>query len=435
MLIRYNYSVRDIMSNSNDNPLFPSQQPKPLGRKVIEPLPGQTGRNDDASSGNPAVDMIRQKIDKLYVSEPDAKEEIIEAEAAGKHRSKHQQFMHEISTSGKSLEEIQEAWHKYYQQLPDKEKHEVWQEFYAEHSRVDQKVKEARVHPPKQSAPLHEEPEPKPAHKPSAKPKAREELRSVGEIKDQILRKANRQAKPKNPHLQSIIFGLGMGVIVVLFMLFGFFNERIIAPFVKPSRTVSSTAIITGTSTTASGKDPKVIIPKINVEIPVVYDEPSVEEAAVQKALERGVLHYATTPNPGEKGNAVVFGHSSNNILNSGKYKFAFVLLSRLQKDDTFMLEKDGKRYIYKVFSKKVVPPTDLSVLKSIPGKTATATLITCDPPGTSINRLVVVGEQISPSPTQNVASSVKEPTTSTANEEILPSNSPSLWSRITSIF
>ena len=410
------------MSDSDDKPLFQNTQPK---KRVIEPLPGQTGKGET----NPAIEMIRGKIDALYgdepKDEPDADEELTEAEAAGSHRSKHQRYMHELSKSGKSLAEIQEAWHKYYQELPDKEKHEVWQEFYAEHSKVDQELKKGQVHPPQQSAPAETEPLEKPGRN-------KGDLRSVSEVKQQLINKVQKRAKPKNPHVQSLLFGLGMGTVVVVLLLFSFFNERLIAPFITPSRTVSSTAIITDPNTTVVGNESKIIIPKINVEIPVVYDEPSIQEAAVQKALERGVLHYATTPNPGEKGNAVIFGHSSNNILNSGKYKFAFVLLSRLENGDTFMLEKGGKRYVYKVFDKKVVAPTDISVLSST-DKVATATLITCDPPGTSINRLVVTGEQISPSPTENVASTANAETASTT--EILPSNSPSLWSRITNWF
>lgn len=433
------------MSPTDDNPLFQSPKPKQESvesgdllrsekKKVIQPLSGQ-GHGEAAN--NPAIDMIRGKISAIYSDEPDAREELAEAEAPAHHRSKHQQFMHELSESGKSLAEIQTAWHQYYQGLPDKEKHEVWQEFYSEHAKADKEVRKAdkqnpkvSVHPPQQSAPVQDEPQPK-SQKPIT-PKHSDQ-RSASEIRSQLMRKVRTRSKPKNPHIQSLLFGLSMGVIVMFLMLFSLFNERIIAPFITPSRTVSSTPIITDPTSTVVGKDPKIIIPKINVEIPVVYDEPSIQEAAVQKALERGTLHYATTPNPGEKGNAVIFGHSSNNILNSGKYKFAFVLLSRLENGDTFMLEKGGTRYVYKVFEKKVVPPTDVSVLGNY-GDKSTATLITCDPPGTSINRLVVVGEQISPSPTGNIASTVKKET-ATREPAVLPSNSPSLWSRITSIF
>ncbi|HEX9153408.1 MAG TPA: sortase, partial [Candidatus Saccharimonadales bacterium] len=174
---------------------------------------------------------------------------------------------------------------------------------------------------------------------------------------------------------------------------------------------------------------PEVIIPKINVQIPVIYDEPSVTEASVQRALERGVIHYASTVNPGEQGNAAVFGHSSNNIFNKGKYKFAFVLLHELVPGDIFYLTYNKTVYTYKVFDKKIVPPTEVSVLGGVADKPATATLITCDPPGTSTNRLVVWGEQISPDPAGAATPTITN-TPSTATPTELPSEGPTLWSR-----
>jgi len=63
-------------------------------------------------------------------SRADTKQELREAEAA-RPRSKHQAFMHELNSSGRSLADIQIAWHEYYASLPDGEKHQVWHEFYA----------------------------------------------------------------------------------------------------------------------------------------------------------------------------------------------------------------------------------------------------------------------------------------------------------------
>ncbi|MCA9333489.1 sortase, partial [Candidatus Saccharibacteria bacterium] len=102
--------------------------------------------------------------------------------------------------------------------------------------------------------------------------------------------------------------------------------------------------------------------------------------------------------------------------------------LNKLETGDLFYLTKDGVRYAYRVYEKRIVSPTDTSVLGPT-SKPATATLITCDPPGTSINRLIVVGEQISPDPSQNAASTAQP-----LNQEpaVIPGNAPSLWSRIT---
>jgi LPXTG-site transpeptidase (sortase) family protein len=147
--------------------------------------------------------------------------------------------------------------------------------------------------------------------------------------------------------------------------------------------------------------DPTISIPKINVFSPVVY-EPSVAEANVQKALESGVVHYGNTPMPGQLGNSVIFGHSSNDWWQPGNYKFIFGLLDKLVPGDRFSVDYQSHRYIYEVTSTQVVAPTDVSVLN--PTAVPTMTLITCTPPGTSLKRLIVVAKQVDPLPTQRVA-------------------------------
>ena len=389
--------------------------------KVVQPL------HDDLQpatpiSANTAADLIRSKLSSLYADEPKAKEEIVKADAA-KHRSKHQQFMHELSHSGKSLAEIQTACHEYYVALPNNEKHDVWQEFYTNHAQ-NISAQTVQIPPETQKADVtRQSTTTKKLHK-------KGDSRNVHEIKQELLSKVQSRRKlNRKDHLRSVMFGMSMGILTLLVLLFGFFNERFIAPFITPSRAVSQTPIIIDPNNTAVSKESKIIIPKINVELPVIYDEPTIDEAAIQRALERGVVHYPTTSNPGQIGNGVIFGHSANNILNKGKYKFAFVLLKRLEAGDVFYVQKDGKRYAYKVFDKKVVAPTDVSVLyPSFPDKSATFTLITCDPPGTSLNRLVVTAEQISPDPKANTPSTATQAST---QPNILPSNSPSLWQKI----
>jgi LPXTG-site transpeptidase (sortase) family protein len=394
--------------------------------------------------GNAAVDLIRQKLDVLYNTEPDVKEEEAIVETV-RRRSTHQEYMHQLTKSDKSEEEIQIAWHAYYAQLTDAEKRQVWQEFYssdafkqpkteaelAEHANPTKKpteqinLKDYRDKPaaPK---PVHVSPKPHPRRQPAP---VTHDAMNVPDIHQKILRTVQSRAKAKKgSNTQSLLFGLSMGFVVMAIMLFGFFNERFIAPFMTPSRAVTNTPIIIDPTNTASGPEPMIIIPKINVEIPVVYDVKTIEEHDVQAGLERGVVHYVTTPNPGELGNSVIFGHSANNILNKGKYKFAFVLLRKLELGDTFYVQKDSKRYAYRVFEKKIVPPSDVSVLNPT-SKPATMTLITCDPPGTALNRLVITGEQISPDPTGNAKSTVAP---AKQQPQTLPSESPTLWSRLT---
>ncbi len=156
-------------------------------------------------------------------------------------------------------------------------------------------------------------------------------------------------------------------------------------------------------------------------------------------------MHYPTTALPGHNGNAAFFGHSSNNLFNKGKYKFAFVLLHQMVPGDTFYLTYEGKVYAYQVFDKKVVPPNQLDVLDPVEGQQATAAHITCDPPGTSINRLVVWGKQVSPEVSTNTEST-QQPTATPQTEgqaaaqgdadgSGLPGNGPTLWGRIVNWF
>jgi LPXTG-site transpeptidase (sortase) family protein len=374
---------------------------------------------------NPAADLIRHKLDALYKHEPDAVDEAAEANSITT-RSKHQQYMYELSTSGKPLAEIQTLWHAYYTGLSDDDKHQVWQEFYAANKQQSSYFKAGAATEVARVIPAEIKPV-EPETIVTARPKP-ERTRSIADIKKQITSKVKVRGKlSKKQHLQSLAFGLGMGALVVIILLFGFFNERFIAPFITPSRTVSATPLILDPNSTAVDASPQIIIPKINVQAPVVYDVPTIEDSAVEAGLERGIVHYATTSNPGEQGNAVFFGHSSGNILNRGKYKFAFVLLSWLDVGDTFYVQKGGVRYVYKVFEHKIVNPSDISVLNPTPGKLATATLITCDPPGTNVNRLIIVGEQISPDSKVNTASTAKP----TGTPKVLAGNSQSLWQRI----
>lgn len=370
---------------------------------------------------NQAAHVIRSKVAALYTDEPAANEEMQEISESGTH-SKHQKYMLELSNSGKSLAEIQTAWHAYYLGLPDAEKHQVWSEFYANHERATHI-----------SAPKHTEPEPPKQSIKAAQVSGSIEpqatgTRSVSDIKSGLMDTVTARGKLKrHHHIQSLLFGLSVGLVVVAIFMFGFFNEKFIAPLITPSREVTSTQIIVDPNTNvAVDPAPKIIIPKINLEIPVVYGD-SIEEKAIQAGLENGAVHYATSPKPGQNGNVVLVGHSSSNIFNNGKYKFAFVLLNRLQVGDTFMLNYNGKRYTYKIYERKIVKPSEVSVLGPT-GRTATATLITCDPPGSNVNRLVMVADQIAPNVNDNIAAA---PAVEPPQAAIVPGNSVSLFQRL----
>jgi len=410
------------------NPLIPPAEPvkkndplPPASRPVPKPL----------ARGNAAAQLIRNKLAELYQSEPAAKAEIQELAGPQRKLSKHQQFMRDLSTSGKNLAQIQTEWHNYYVNLPDHEKHEVWQEFYetnANNSHYRDFIEQTGFKPSVNgsaqvgsfASPVASNQHQRAIVQSHRRPK---------QIRTTILGKIDKRASANSKHpLHSLAFGLSLGVVVVFIFLFGFFNQIIIAPFIQPSRHVLSTPLIVSSVSISPTATPAVIIPKINLEIPVSYSATSDNENVIENDLEGGVVHYPSTVDPGQNGNAAFFGHSSNNIFNPGQYKFAFVLLHTLVKGDTFYLTYQGQIYVYQVIDTRVVPPSDVGVLTDSEGQPATATLITCDPPGTSINRLAVTGEQISPNPSADQTASTQP----IAAPAVLASNGPSLWDRFT---
>jgi len=407
------------------NPLFPSSD---------EPAKDDT---------DPAVALIRSKVSRAYTAEPSATQELAEVQVTEQVLSKHQQYMRSLSGSGKSLAEIQTAWHEYYTALSDTEKHEVWQEFYA----ANQHTPYQKLFQKQQQTTANQNPlVPAPAsfqpvtsengvvvanHMPAAMAAPKKPMfdgPAVRQIKQKLssTMSANGQLTLKH-HLQSLGFGLATGMVVLMVFLFTFFNEYIIAPFIQPSRSVSSTPIILTGGTVAADAPPSVTIPKINIQIPLNFSVTSYNEADVENGLKDGVVHYPNTVMPGQNGNAAYFGHSSGNIFNNGKYKFAFTLLHDLTTGDLFYITYGGKTYAYRIFARQIVPPSDVGVINDTQGKQATATLITCDPPGISTNRLVLWGEQISPNPSTNTAAPV---VAATGQPSALADNGPSLWSR-----
>ncbi len=171
--------------------------------------------------------------------------------------------------------------------------------------------------------------------------------------------------------------------------------------------------------------EPLINIPKINVSVPVIY-EPSIDEAKIQKDLEGGVVHYGNTAVPGQPGNSVIVGHSSNDWWEPGNYKFVFILLDKLAAGDNFSVNYNSVKYVYEVTSVTIVAPNDLSVIQPTPEPTIT--LITCTPPGTSWKRLIVKAKQVSPAPTTATASTdLSQPD----HGQRLPGNAPGLLTQV----
>lgn len=108
--------------------------------------------------------------------------------------------------------------------------------------------------------------------------------------------------------------------------------------------------------------------------------------------LTRSLIHWGGTANPGDLGNAVIFGHSClPQFADPTDYRCIFAKLMDLNVGDEILMTFDGITYKYTVFELLTVEPEDISVLEQR-FDDSYVTLITCVPPGTYWKRGVVRG-------------------------------------------
>lgn len=125
-----------------------------------------------------------------------------------------------------------------------------------------------------------------------------------------------------------------------------------------------------------------ITIPKINVNNALV--------STIDMNLAAHMVNYAGTAIPPEKGNAVTFGHSTlPSLYTPGNYKTILANAYKLAVGDEFFITVDGQQYTYDIYNITVVDPDDTSVFAQSYDDSY-FTLITCTPPGTTFQRLVI---------------------------------------------
>lgn len=244
-------------------------------------------------------------------------------------------------------------------------------------------------------------------------------------LKERIQKKASSSFQLSKKHRKFIpIFA---GVFTVLFILFLQYNRLIFAPimaYIAPgnSNDTEITAI-DPTITAAPTAEPKLIIPKLNVDVPAHFNIAN-DTATIDNAMNHGVAQFkipGADALPGQVGNLVISGHSAGDIYSNNQYKFIFSGLERLQDNDLIYVNYNSVRYTYKVTKKQTVEPTDVAALV-YPTSKPILTLITCTPLGSDRYRLLVTAEQVSPTYEEKAVSTP----TNTDSTAALPGNNTS---------
>ena len=268
---------------------------------------------------------------------------------------------------------------------------------------------------------------------PKAEDEEKQKEQTFGSLRERIRNRASDHAQKirKSRHFIPILAGL----VVILAFVFLQYNRWFIATvsaYIMPTQVSSNITEIDPTVSANVGPDPKLIIPKINIEVPIVFGIGN-DYRSQQDGMNRGITHFAVpgaSSTPGQVGNTVLSGHSSNDVFDGGSYKFIFAQLDRLDNGDTIYINYEGARYTYAVTKKEVVEPTDVGKLVYDTNKPV-LTLITCTPLGTARYRLLVTAEQVSPSPSEAKPSENSKPSDSAE----MPSNSPTFIERIVNFF
>ena len=144
----------------------------------------------------------------------------------------------------------------------------------------------------------------------------------------------------------------------------------------------------------------RIMISRLAIDAPLIQSSArkavnDLTKEDFDKDLYHGVVQYPTTPDAGQRGNMLVFGHTSYESWKSNPYATIFSGLPKLENDDIIEVVSDGKIYHYKVIAKKIVSPNkvDQEYKKYTDGEYMT--LLWCYPIWSDAQRIMIIGELV----------------------------------------
>jgi len=141
----------------------------------------------------------------------------------------------------------------------------------------------------------------------------------------------------------------------------------------------------------------EVAIAKIGVTAPMVWSRSENEKDQLAD-LQNGVAHFAASASPGQIGNMIISGHSSNYFWVKSKYNHIFSKLNNLVPGDVVevkTIQQNGKVFVYRyrITEKFTTVPNDARIFED--AGAPTLTLSTCWPIGSNARRLILKGSLI----------------------------------------
>jgi sortase A len=109
------------------------------------------------------------------------------------------------------------------------------------------------------------------------------------------------------------------------------------------------------------------------------------DAAEYQQKLKQGVAHAKGSAFPDQKGRIFIFAHSGSGLLPGGVNP-EFNLLDKLAAGDPIYIFYQGRRFDYVATDQKKIDPNDVEFF----GDESELVLMTCWPPGTTLERLII---------------------------------------------
>lgn len=175
---------------------------------------------------------------------------------------------------------------------------------------------------------------------------------------------------------------------VLILTLFAFMVSKTLFYFPPPKEILPTTGAPTST---INFSDFHLFIPRLYISAPITSNVNGSNQVEYLLALQHGLAQLKGTSLPGNNGNIFIIGHSSFYPDDPGQFKQVFATLDQLKPGDKIYLWRQNKEYLYRVNQIIVVAPTDTKILRATSSEQLT--LMTCWPPGTVNNRLVVIAK------------------------------------------
>ena len=387
-------------------PFSAQLQPKPEVRS--EQPKAQIAKPQQAST-TPQPDLKKDSANHAMQTAPIAQAQIqpkpqISNSAPANQTAQTQNSTIHTQVSTDQWKQYHSAWQKYYQMY--------YERYYAGDIAAKNREISRLTKENQNITPVISEDEPLDPQKAAIK-----ELRS--QIQQKVRDSANKVKKSR--HFVPAIAGLSV-LLVFMFLQYNRIIFGAVAAYTTPGAINPQNIIVDASTDVTVGPEPRIIIPKINVDAPVIYGAAS-DTKSQSKAMEKGVAHFSipgASAVPGEIGNAVFAAHSSNDAFAGGDYKFVFAQNEKLVKGDIIYMNYNGKRYTYKITSTEVVMPTEVSKVQINTDKPM-LTLVSCVPLGTAEKRLLIFAEQISPDPSKATATSESSSNQQQSNNSNIP--------------